>query len=116
MTDDPASRHRAHIDALRAAVIEGPGVVPRERREAAARNADVAAGFSTYVDAIHRHAYRITDRTVAELRAAGASDDEIFEMTVAAACGAALERFDAGLRALRSAARGDGHAGRGEWR
>jgi alkylhydroperoxidase family enzyme len=104
---DPAGRYRAHIDAVREAVLEGPGVVPRERREAAARNAEVPAPFASYVDAIHRHAYRITDRAVDDLRAAGASEEEIFEMTIAAAYGAAFEHFGAGLRALRSAG-GDG--------
>jgi alkylhydroperoxidase/carboxymuconolactone decarboxylase family protein YurZ len=40
---------------------------------------------------------------VAALLEDGASEDEVFEMTVAAAFGAARERFDAGLRALREA-------------
>jgi hypothetical protein len=112
MSDDPARRYRAPIDALRAAVFDGPGVVAPDRREAAARNADVPPPFASYVDAIHRHAYRITDDTVAELRAAGASEEEVFEMTIAAAYGAAFERFDAGLRALRSAhAAGPGERG-----
>jgi hypothetical protein len=43
---------------------------------------------------------------VAEL-AEGASDDEVFEISVAAAYGAARERLEAGLRAVRNA-RGDG--------
>jgi alkylhydroperoxidase family enzyme len=53
-----------------------------------------------YLEAVRRHAYRVTDRDVAELRARGLSEDEIFELTVAAAVGAGLQRLDAGLEAL----------------
>jgi alkylhydroperoxidase family enzyme len=54
-----------------------------------------------YVDTVLRHAYRVTDAQVETLRAAGLSEDEIFELTVATAVGAGLERLDAGLEALR---------------
>ena len=46
------------------------------------------------------HAYKVTDRDVAELKASGFSEDEIFEQTVSAAVAAGFERLDAGLRAL----------------
>jgi alkylhydroperoxidase family enzyme len=45
--------------------------------------------------------YRITDADIENLLAAGCSEDAIFEMTLAAAVGAASERLDAGLRTLR---------------
>lgn len=54
-----------------------------------------------YVDTVRRHAYRVTDGQVAALRAAGLSEDDIFELTVAAAVGAGLERLDAGMNALQ---------------
>jgi alkylhydroperoxidase family enzyme len=41
------------------------------------------------------------DANIAELRAAGLSEDEIFEITIAAALGAACRCLDAGMRALR---------------
>ena len=37
------------------------------------------------LEKVRRRAYAITDRDVAELKAAGASEDEIFEATVAVA-------------------------------
>jgi alkylhydroperoxidase family enzyme len=49
---------------------------------------------------VRRNAYRVTDRDVLELREGGLSEDEIFELTVAAAVGAGLERLEAGLRVL----------------
>jgi hypothetical protein len=105
--DDPTDRHRRKLDALGAAILSGGGVLPPEARQAAARNDGAPEPFATFVDTIHRHAYRVTDRMVAGLAEAGAGDDEVFEMSIAAAYGAARERLEAGLRAVR-AARGDG--------
>jgi len=53
-----------------------------------------------YVDTVRRHAFRVTDAQVEALSAAGLSEDEIFELTVAAAVGAGLERLDAGMQSL----------------
>jgi hypothetical protein len=105
-TTEATDRHRSKLDELGAAILEGPGVLPPEVRRAAADRGGVAERFSAYVDTIHEHAYRITDRTVDELAAAGASDDEVFEISVAAAYGAARARLDAGLRALARAREG----------
>ena len=54
-----------------------------------------------YVDTVARHAYKVTDADVAALQHAGHSDDSLFEITVAAAVGAALHRLDRGMAALR---------------
>jgi hypothetical protein len=45
----------------------------------------------------------VTDADTAALRAAGYSDDAIFELTVAVALGAGLLRRDVGLAAVRAA-------------
>jgi alkylhydroperoxidase family enzyme len=70
-------------------------------RDAAAPGRAAPPAFERYLDTVRRHAYRVTDGDVEALRAAGHSDDEIFEHTVAAAVAAGLERLDAGLGALR---------------
>jgi hypothetical protein len=101
MTDEAAARHRDLIETLGAAVLDGPAVLDPDLRRAAARNDGVPEPFTAFVDRIHRHAYRTTDEHVADLRADGADQDAVFEITVAAAYGAALERLDAGLRAVR---------------
>ena len=54
------------------------------------------------VDKVHQHAYQVTDQEIAALRKKY-SDDELFEVIVAAATGAAGERLDAALRALEEA-------------
>jgi alkylhydroperoxidase family enzyme len=79
------TRYDSLIEQLRAAARPARGRPP-------------AAG--AYLETVRRHAYRVTDEQVAELRAAGLSEDEIFELTVAAAVAAGLERLDAGLRTL----------------
>ena len=104
---DPTDRHREKLDALGAAILNGRAVLPGATRQAAARNDRVPEPFADLVDTIHRHAYRVMDRMVDGLAEAGASDDEVFEVSVAAAYGAARERLEAGLRAVRDA-RGDG--------
>ena len=88
------------IEALRVAVLDGPGATaPAVRRAAFSGDAvpDVAAA---YVDKVRHHAYKVTDSDVEALRSAGWSDDEIFEVTVATALGAALSRRDRARRAM----------------
>jgi alkylhydroperoxidase family enzyme len=56
--------------------------------------------LAPYLDEVRRHAYRITDADVESLQRAGYSDDVLFELTVAEAVAAGLERLNAGLRVL----------------
>lgn len=58
------------------------------------------AELSGYLEKVRLHAYKVTDRDVDELKAAGFSEEEIFEHTVSAAVAAGLERLDAGLATL----------------
>lgn len=69
--------------------------------EAARPTRPVPETAQGYVETVRRYAYRVTDAQVEALRAAGLSEDDVFELTVAAAVGAGLDRLDAGLRALR---------------
>ena len=66
------------------------------RRAAFAGRVDDPA-VAHYVDAVRRHAYRVSDEDVERLRGAGLDDDAIFELTVAAALGAAAQRLEVGL-------------------
>jgi hypothetical protein len=100
---EPTDRHRPKLEALEAAILRGRGVLAPEARQAAARGDRTPEPFADYVDTIHRHAYRVTDRMVAGLAEAGAGEDEVFEISVASAYGAARRRLDAGLRAVRQA-------------
>jgi len=89
------------VDTLTSAVLETPGAtaVPMRRRAHAAQT-DTEV-FGTYLAKVRRHAYRVVDADIQELRAAGLSDDAIFELTVAAALGEARGRLDTGLALLQ---------------
>jgi hypothetical protein len=99
--EDPRHQHAARVAALRRAVWEGEGSVDSAMRVAIGRGDELSKPVGPYVELVRDRSYRITDADLATLTAAGRSDDEIFEITVAAALGAALNRLDAGLRALR---------------
>ena len=72
-----------------------------ERLRVAARpDRPVPAEMEPYLEKVRRGAYRVTDGDVDELRAAGFSEDEIFEQTVSAAVSEGLVRLDAALKAL----------------
>jgi hypothetical protein len=60
----------------------------------------VGRSVDHYVGAVRGHAYRVTDEDVDRLRGAGLDDDAIFELTVAAALGAAAERLQVGFSLL----------------
>jgi len=67
----------------------------------AAAGVGLPAALAPYVEKVAKHAYKVVDADIDRLRDAGWSEDAIFELTLAAALGAARVRLDAGLRALR---------------
>lgn len=71
-----------------------------ELRAVPARLPAPPAALAGYLEKVRRRAYTITDADVEALRAAGLSEDEIFEQTVAAAVGEGLRRLDAAREAI----------------
>ena len=88
------------------AVLTGPGETPPELRQRASLG-EGDGPLGEYVKTVRAHAYRVTDEQVAALRASGLSEDALFEITCAAALGAARARLSAGLRAIRAASEPD---------
>jgi alkylhydroperoxidase family enzyme len=74
-----------HLDALRA-VVAGTPAPPK--------------AMTAYLAKVHERAYAVADADVEALRAAGLSEDEIFEQTVAAAVAEGLRRLDAAAGAI----------------
>ena len=91
---------RVYLDELRRAVLGSPGKTSPALREAAASGKDLPADLAPVIEKIRRHAYKVTDDDIAALRAAGRSDDELFELTCAAAVGVALHRCRRALAAI----------------
>ena len=95
-----SARRSSQLAALRSAVLESPGRTGPALRLAAASGGPVAEPLGSYLSKVRDQSYRITGTDFETLSAAGLGEDEIFELTVAAALGAALRSFDAGMRAL----------------
>ncbi|GAB3165835.1 hypothetical protein GCM10027258_89170 [Amycolatopsis stemonae] len=85
-------------DDLRKSVFEQPASTPPELRRAAATGEGLEEPWRTYAALVRDASHRVTDDDVQRLTGAGRSEDEIFEVTVAAV-GAALRSFDAGRAA-----------------
>jgi hypothetical protein len=114
MGDAMADRHAEALTRLEARLRSGPGELPPPTR-AAVIDADPLPDSlaQAYVETIRRHAYKLTDRHLEELAQAGWTDDQVFELTVAAAFGAAKRRLEVGLAALGEAAGTHPPAGEG---
>ena len=102
----------ALIQALKAAVFDGPGVVSSATRRAAADHAatrhplgglgiaspsvevrDVPRVAHAYVDKVGHAAIRVSDEDFSSVQAE-LGDDAIFELTVATAVGAGVYRYE----------------------
>ena len=106
---DQTARYASLTQRLVDSVLGTPGHTPSELRRAALARAarlggpadGLPAPLAGYVDKVALHAHQVTDDDLAAVQRAGSSEDAVFEITVAAALGAALARLDRGLAALR---------------
>jgi hypothetical protein len=64
----------------------------------AARIPPAREAMTPYLAKVRECAHTVTDGDVESLKAAGISEDEIFEQTVAAAIGEGLRRLDIAMR------------------
>jgi hypothetical protein len=88
---------------LQTAVFESPAMtVPEVRSAAAAGGSTLPNDRASYADRVQSSSKSITGNDIGSLRDGGASEDEVFEITVAAAVGASLRSLDAGLEAVRT--------------
>jgi alkylhydroperoxidase family enzyme len=90
---DPALRRA--IEA-RSAELGG-----RNQPDHPAGRGEIPEALRAFVDKVARHAYKVTERDIDELKSAGYSEDAILEITLSAALGAGMSRLERGLAALR---------------
>jgi alkylhydroperoxidase family enzyme len=95
---DPKFETKLHD--LERRLLHQPGALDTEIRQAAAAGQDVPDAVAGYVDKVRRHAYEVADHDIEQLREAGYSEDQIFELTIAAAYGAARLRLDRAMDAM----------------
>lgn len=111
-----AERIQRSMQAVVDAVLGAPGDAdPVTRRAAFAlgaklggrRDPDGGAGLPSelrpLLEKVARHTYRVTDRDVQEVREAGYSEDELFEVILAVAAGAGVARLERGLAVISEA-------------
>jgi alkylhydroperoxidase family enzyme len=80
-------------------VLDGEGTTPVEARRAAFAGRAGEPAVAHYLELVHRNA-AVADADLDRLRSDGLDDDAIFELTVAAALGAGVERLRRGLALL----------------
>jgi len=86
-------------------VLHGHGRSSVAQRRAAFENRGVPEPMRGLVDKVTRHAWTVTDEDVAGPKAAGVTEDEIFELVIAASLGQSTRQLEAALAALDAAAR-----------
>ena len=82
---------------LRRAIESYAGNLSRNRQTMEA----IPPELETYVGKVTLYAYKVTDEEIAELKALGYTEDELFEITISAALGAGRTRLEYGLAALK---------------
>jgi hypothetical protein len=94
-----AQLHREMV----ARVLDGPGKAATALRRAAFENAGLSEPIRTLIEKVANHAYQVTDDDIASVRAAGLSEDQVFEIVVCAAVGQASRQYTIALAALAGA-------------
>jgi alkylhydroperoxidase family enzyme len=102
---------RAAYQALEDRIRNGAGRASPEQRDRAFRNAGLSGPLAGLVGKVATRPTEITDADFAAARAAGCTEDELFELVVCAAVGQSARLYDAGLAALADAAGGAGGGG-----
>jgi alkylhydroperoxidase/carboxymuconolactone decarboxylase family protein YurZ len=86
--------------ALVARVRDGDGTAPTEMRRAAFDDAGLDEPMRTLIDKVANRSYSVTDKDVDAVRAAGLTEDQIFELVVCGAVGQANRQYQSALAAL----------------
>lgn len=98
LADGETTRHSDAVENLRQAVQDAPATTHPALRTAAAIGDPLPEPWQSYATTVRDASYKITGTEIDHLTAAGHTEEEIFEVTVAAAVGAALHGFDVGRR------------------
>ena len=104
--DKKRAAHQALVDR----VLNGEGRASREQRAQAFSDAGVPAPLRALISKVATRPAQVTDEDFAAAKAAGFSEDQVFELVIAAAVGQSARLYEAGLAALAEAT-GAGEAG-----
>ncbi|MEB3020806.1 hypothetical protein [[Mycobacterium] crassicus] len=99
---DITEPHRALLDRI----LGGDATAPLKMRRAAFDNTGLDEPMATLIDKVAHRSYRVTDEDIAASRAAGLSEDQIFEIVVCAAVGQATRQYTGAMDVLAGLAEG----------
>lgn len=91
---------RAAYKRLVTRLLEGDGTASRRQRQDAFANALPSGPAHILIDKVATKPSQVSDRDIAAAKAAGLSEDQIFELVICGAVGQAARQYEAGLRAL----------------
>ena len=94
---------RAAQQALVDRVLNGEGRASPELRARAFSNADLPPALQELIGKVATGPAQITDADFAAAKASGFSEDQLFELVIAAAVGQSDRLYEAGLAALAEA-------------
>ena len=96
-------KKRAAYRALQDRILNGEGRASPEQRARAFSNAGVSQPLDELLGKVATRPTQVTDADFVAARAAGFSEDELFELVICAAVGQTARLYDAGLAALAEA-------------
>jgi alkylhydroperoxidase family enzyme len=96
-------RKRAAYRALEDRILRGQGRASLELRARAFSNAGLSQPLDELAAKVATRPTQVTDADFAAARAAGFSEDKLFELVICAAVGQSARLYDAGLAALADA-------------
>ena len=104
LTED---KKRAAYRALQDRILNGEGRASLEQRARAFSNAGLSPPLDGLLGKVATRPTQVTDADFAAARAAGFSEDELFDLVICAAVGQSSRLYDAGLAALADAVAGE---------
>jgi hypothetical protein len=96
-------KKRVAQQALVDRVLHGEGRSSAQQRAQAFSNADVPPPLRALIDKVATRPVRLTEADFADAKAAGFTEDQLFELVIAAAVGQSARLYQAGLAALAEA-------------
>lgn len=93
-------RYEAMVARLYESVLRSPAALDVPRREAAATG-DLDGPAGAFVRKVRESSYKVMDEDFTAMKASGLTEEEIFELLVSAALGAAKDRLDRANAVLR---------------
>jgi hypothetical protein len=104
--DKKRAAHRALVDRI----LNGEGQAAAEQRARAFANDGLAPPLDALIGKVATKPAQVTEADYAAAKAAGFTEDQLFELVVCAAVGRSSRLYEAGLAALAEATGGPGHA------